>query len=46
VATRFPICTQLRILPNHACATATQFPDYHVLGADGATHSWRRFDGW
>jgi D-serine deaminase-like pyridoxal phosphate-dependent protein len=46
VAARFPIGTLLRILPNHACATATQFPHYHVLDPEGGTHGWRRFDGW
>jgi len=46
IAGRFPIGTQLRILPNHACATATQFPEYSVIAQDGATPTWRRFDGW
>jgi threo-3-hydroxy-D-aspartate ammonia-lyase len=46
IVERFPLGTQLRILPNHACATATQFPDYHVIAQDGATPTWRRFDGW
>ena len=42
-----PVGTQLRILPNHACATAAQFGAYHVLGADGAvTARWARFNGW
>ena len=46
VVERFPVGSQLRILPNHACATATQFPEYHVVAADGVTSRWRRFDGW
>ncbi|HKA74824.1 MAG TPA: DSD1 family PLP-dependent enzyme [Xanthobacteraceae bacterium] len=46
IAGRFPIGTQLRILPNHACATATQFPEYRVIAQGGATPTWRRFDGW
>ena len=46
IATRFPIGTQLRVLPNHACATAAQFASYTVLGIDGATHEWPRFNGW
>jgi len=38
---------QVRILPNHACATATQHDRYHVLGADGAVEAvWPRFGGW
>jgi D-serine deaminase-like pyridoxal phosphate-dependent protein len=46
VVARFPVGSRLRILPNHACATATQFPEYHVVAAGGATSTWRRFDGW
>lgn len=46
IATRFPVGTQLRILPNHACATAAQFPEYHALLADGAIEAWSRFYGW
>ena len=47
IADGFPLGTQLRILPNHACATATQFGDYRVIAQDGAAHdTWRRFDGW
>lgn len=30
---RFPIGQRLRILPNHACATAGQFNRYRVIGA-------------
>jgi D-serine deaminase-like pyridoxal phosphate-dependent protein len=43
---RLPVGTRLRVLPNHACATAAQFPAYQVLGADGALHRWERFYGW
>ena len=46
LSTRFPIGTKLRILPNHACATGTQFPEYHALSADGETTVWSRFHGW
>lgn len=46
LATRFPIGSRLRILPNHACATGAQFPDYHALDADGAMHTWSRLHGW
>jgi D-serine deaminase-like pyridoxal phosphate-dependent protein len=45
-ATRFPLGTKLRILPNHACATGAQFPEYHALSADGETTEWSRFHGW
>jgi len=42
-----PIGTQLRILPNHACATAAQHDRYHVVGADGQVEAvWPRFSGW
>ena len=42
-----PIGTRLRILPNHACATAAQHDEYHLL--DGQNHvagTWPRFRGW
>jgi D-serine deaminase-like pyridoxal phosphate-dependent protein len=42
-----PIGSRVRILPNHACATATQFDRYHVLGEDSTIlHVWKRFSGW
>lgn len=41
-----PIGTRLRVLPNHACATAAQFPHYHVIAADGHVTPWERFYGW
>jgi D-serine deaminase-like pyridoxal phosphate-dependent protein len=38
---------QVRILPNHACATAAQHDRYHVIGADGEVEAvWPRFNGW
>lgn len=43
----FPIGGRLRILPNHACATAAQHAEYHVV--DGSTEvvaRWERFGGW
>ena len=46
IAERFPIGTRLRILPNHACATAAQFPEYQVLSQDGHVQTWARFYGW
>ncbi len=46
IAARFPIGTQLRILPNHACATGAQFPQYHALAQDGTLATWSRFHGW
>ncbi len=42
-----PIGTLLRILPNHACATAAQHAKYQVIGADGHLGPvWERFGGW
>ena len=46
IATRFPLGTQLRILPNHACATGAQFPRYHAVDESGDVHEWERFYGW
>ncbi len=46
LAQRFPIGSRLRVLPNHACATAAQFPHYAVLMADGRIEAWPRFHGW
>ena len=46
IAKRFPVGTRLRILPNHACATGAQFPEYHALQADGSVADWPRFYGW
>lgn len=46
IATRFPVGTQLRILPNHACATGAQFPEYHALDDAGKLEVWSRFYGW
>ncbi len=46
VAAALPIGTRLRILPNHACATGAQFPQYHALAEDGAVQAWHRFHGW
>ena len=38
---------RVRILPNHACATAAQHDCYHVLDKDGAVAAiWPRFRGW
>ena len=46
IVNRFPIGTQLRILPNHACATGAQFPEYQAIEADGTVRTWSRFYGW
>lgn len=42
-----PLGTRVRILPNHACATAAQFDRYHVLdGGQTVLANWPRFGGW
>ena len=46
IASRFPVGTQLRILPNHACATAAQFPEYQALTSEHNIQTWPRFYGW
>jgi D-serine deaminase-like pyridoxal phosphate-dependent protein len=44
---RFPVGTLLRILPNHACATAAQHEVYHVVNeANEIEARWPRFSGW
>jgi D-serine deaminase-like pyridoxal phosphate-dependent protein len=44
---RFPIGARLRILPNHACATAAQHAAYHVVnGSRDILARWERFGGW
>jgi D-serine deaminase-like pyridoxal phosphate-dependent protein len=46
-AAKFPVGTLLRILPNHACATAAQHDRYHVVDGDTrVTAVWPRFSGW
>ncbi|MGV9906103.1 alanine racemase [Streptomyces sp. NPDC003388] len=48
-----PIGTRLRVLPNHACATAAQHRGYHVVDgsrpagpAPGIQAVWNRVTGW
>ena len=43
---RYPIGSRLRILPNHACATASQHGEYHVLRDGKPGETWERFGGW
>lgn len=46
IVRRFPVGARLRILPNHACATGAQHPEYHAVDAGGGTVRWPRFYGW
>lgn len=42
-----PVGARLRILPNHACATAAQHDHYNVLPQGGGPmQTWPRFGGW
>ncbi len=43
-----PIGTRLRVLPNHACATAAQHDRYHVVSTGGqlVEETWTRLRGW
>ena len=43
---RFPIGALVRILPNHACATAAQHVEYQVLRDGRPAEVWERFSGW
>jgi D-serine deaminase-like pyridoxal phosphate-dependent protein len=44
---RLPVGTLLRILPNHACATAAQYDAYHVVRRSRAIETaWSRIRGW
>jgi D-serine deaminase-like pyridoxal phosphate-dependent protein len=44
---RFPVGTLLRVLPNHACATAAQHLKYYVIAAEPVVEAvWSRFSGW
>jgi len=46
VVARFPIGTRLRVLPNHACATAAQHGQYVVVREGALLANWPRFSGW
>jgi D-serine deaminase-like pyridoxal phosphate-dependent protein len=47
ITSRFPVGTQLRILPNHACATGAQFPAYYMVHDRQVIGSaMSRFYGW
>lgn len=44
--TQFPLGSQLRILPIHACATAAQHAEFHVLEDAKLTQIWSKASGW
>jgi D-serine deaminase-like pyridoxal phosphate-dependent protein len=42
-----PIGSRVRVLPNHACATAAAYDRYHVIdGDDRIVDVWQRVNGW
>jgi D-serine deaminase-like pyridoxal phosphate-dependent protein len=43
-----PLGARVRILPNHACATASQHETYHVIGPNSSVIEarWARMRGW
>lgn len=44
---RFPVGSRVKILPNHACATAAAYDRYFVTdGSDRITDVWNRVNGW
>jgi D-serine deaminase-like pyridoxal phosphate-dependent protein len=44
---RFPVGSQVRILPNHACMTVAPYREYHVLDTRAGTLSrWGKTLGW
>lgn len=43
---KFPIGTLVRVLPNHACATAAAHDGYHVLEGRKVVALWPRIHGW
>jgi D-serine deaminase-like pyridoxal phosphate-dependent protein len=46
-AADFPVGRRVRILPNHACATASQFSAYDVIGSSGdVVARYPRMNGW
>ncbi|MFL6785808.1 MAG: alanine racemase [Sphingomicrobium sp.] len=44
---RFSIGSRVRILPNHACATAAAYDGYYVIDAsEQVVDTWHRVNGW
>jgi len=46
IAGKLSIGTRLRILPNHACATGAQHPEYLAVLENGSAQACPRFYGW
>ena len=46
-AVDYPLGMTLRVLPNHACATAAQYDEYKIVrGGQSVEAVWPRFRGW
>jgi D-serine deaminase-like pyridoxal phosphate-dependent protein len=43
ITSQFPVVSQLRILPNHACATAAQFSEYQAFTSFENIQVWSHF---
>ena len=44
---RFPVGSRVKILPNHACATAAAYDHYFVTdGGERVVTVWDRVNGW
>jgi len=44
---RFPIGARVKVLPNHSCATAAAYDEYHVTdGGEAIETVWERVNGW
>ena len=46
IAERLPAGALVRILPNHACATAAQHDHYQTVTGQSSGPEWQRFSGW
>lgn len=46
IVQRLPIGARVRVLPNHACATAAQYDRYHTVRGQAVHASWPRINGW
>ena len=42
----FPVGSQLRVLPIHACMTAAAYDRFHLLDGDSISGHWDRVNGW
>jgi len=42
----YPAGSRLRVLPSHACMTATAYDGYHMIENGAVTGWWPRVNGW